>query len=101
MPNRGPVVGYVISVRSVPNSDRIRVATVRLGDDEPVEIVFGGEDVVHEGSLVPVAPPGSWIQRRLGREGPTKIRRRRYRGQVSHGMLCSLRPPAVSEPHGV
>ncbi|MGH4014131.1 MAG: hypothetical protein ACRDSL_09430 [Pseudonocardiaceae bacterium] len=80
----------MLSVRPIPNSDRVRVATVRIGDDEPVEIVFSGKDVVQEGSLVPVAPPGTWVKRRLGRDGPIKIRRRRYRGQVSNGMLCSL-----------
>ena len=42
-----------------------------------------------EGSLVPVALPGTWLPPTKGKPNPYKIRRRRYRGEISEGMLCS------------
>lgn len=83
MQTSGLVAGLVTDVQDHPNADYIKLAHVYLGDGEPVQIVFGGPPIVDEGDLVLVAPPGS-------RLGCTKIRRRRYRGQLSHGMLCSL-----------
>jgi tRNA-binding EMAP/Myf-like protein len=44
---------------------------------------------VTEGSLVPVALPGTWLPATKGKPNPYKIRRRRYRGEISEGMLCS------------
>ena len=80
---RGVVVGRVISVSGHPRGNHIWLANVDVGDGRIAQIVWGGEPIVRPGSLVPVAPPGS-------RLNGTKIRRRRYRGQVSDGMLCSL-----------
>ena len=42
-----------------------------------------------EGSLVPVALPGTWLPSTKDKPNPYKIRRRRYRGEISEGMLCS------------
>jgi phenylalanyl-tRNA synthetase beta chain len=81
----GVVVGRVVKVKRHPNADRIRLALVDLGIGEPVQIVFGGPPNVHEGDLVPVAPPGSRLPNKLH-----EMRRRRYRGESSYGMLCSL-----------
>jgi tRNA-binding EMAP/Myf-like protein len=62
------------------------------GNAGPVQIVFGGERMLLKGELVPAAPPGSWaIMRRPGIGiRRKKMRVRNYRGQRSHGMLCSL-----------
>jgi phenylalanyl-tRNA synthetase beta chain len=81
----GVIVGRVIDVQPHPNGERIRLALVDVGDDEKVQIVFGGIDNVLPGAYVPVAPPGARVpvQRR-------KMRRERFRGSSSHGMLCSL-----------
>jgi tRNA-binding EMAP/Myf-like protein len=81
----GVVVGRVVKVEDHPNAASIRLAFVDLGRGDPVQIVFGGPPVVVPDSFVAVAPPGS----RLRPDGP-KMRRRRYRGESSHGMLCSL-----------
>ncbi|HEX3592970.1 MAG TPA: hypothetical protein VHV74_25365 [Pseudonocardiaceae bacterium] len=77
-------MGRVVDVRAHPNATLIRLAEVDLGDGrDPVQIVFGGPDVVVKDSLVPVAPPGARVPK-------GRMRRRNYRGQSSHGMLCSL-----------
>jgi phenylalanyl-tRNA synthetase beta chain len=83
----GVVVGRIVEVKPHPNADNIRLARVDLGIGEPVQIVFGGPPNVHEGDLVPVAPPGSRIP---GPNKMHKMRRRHYRGESSYGMLCSL-----------
>lgn len=81
----GLVVGRVVEVKPHPNADHIRLAWVDLGIGAHVQIVFGGPDNVREGDLVPAAPPGSRLPTRS-----KKMRRRRYRGESSYGMLCSL-----------
>jgi tRNA-binding EMAP/Myf-like protein len=63
--------------------DRIWLADVEIGCGYQPQIVWGGLPLPYEGDLVPVAPPGSWLPQ-------GKMRRRRYRCEVSEGMLCSL-----------
>jgi phenylalanyl-tRNA synthetase beta chain len=76
-------VGLIVKVRPHPYGDKIWLADVEIGRDYQLQIVWGGLPVVKEGNLVPVAPPGCWLPQ-------GKMRRRRYRGEVSEGMLCSL-----------
>jgi len=89
----GARVGEVCRVRPHPHGKFIWLADVTLGDDDPPhQIVFGGDLRLIGGELVPVAPPGSWAIMpgpglRIRRK---KMRARTYRGQRSHGMLCSL-----------
>jgi phenylalanyl-tRNA synthetase beta chain len=80
---RGIVVGRIIKVRPHPYGDRIWLADVEIGHGYQPQIVWGGLPLLYEGDLVPVAPPGSWLPQ-------GKMRRRRYRCEVSEGMLCSL-----------
>jgi tRNA-binding EMAP/Myf-like protein len=87
---QGVVVGYVIKVRPHPGGERIWLADVDIGRDYLLQIVWGGVHVVEEGSLVPVAPPGAWLPDSRIDGDRYKMRRRRYRGETSEGMLCSL-----------
>jgi phenylalanyl-tRNA synthetase beta chain len=80
---RGVVVGRVIKVRPHPYGDRIWLADLDIGRDYQPQIVWGGVHIVEPDSLVPVALPGARLP-------GGKIRRRRYRKEVSEGMLCSL-----------
>jgi tRNA-binding EMAP/Myf-like protein len=87
---RGIIVGEVVDVLDHPRAEKIWLAHIYLGHGDPVQIVFGGlGKVVRKGCLVPVAPPGSRIPDPAKPNG-RKMRRRTYRGQPSHGMLCSL-----------
>jgi phenylalanyl-tRNA synthetase beta chain len=79
----GAVAGRVIAVTDHPDGDHIRIALVDVGSGDPLQIVFGGPPIIHPGHIVPVAPVGA-------RTTAGRMRRRRYRGVVSHGMLCSL-----------
>ncbi len=76
-------MGRIIKIRPHPYGDRIWLADVDIGRDYQPQIVWGGIPLLDQGDLVPVAPPGCWLPQ-------GKMRRRRYRGEVSEGMLCSL-----------
>ncbi len=78
---RGAVVGYVESCEPLPNSDHLSLCRVNVGD-ETVEIVCGAPNVA-AGMTVPVVTPGGELP------GGFAIERRKIRGQVSHGMICS------------
>jgi len=84
------VVGRVVGIRSHPAGKLIWLADVDIGINHPLQIVWGGLPIVEEGSLVPVAKPGSWLPATKYKLGRYKVRRRRYRGMISEGMLCSL-----------
>jgi phenylalanyl-tRNA synthetase beta chain len=86
----GARVGRVLEVDPHPDAERVWLATVDIGDQE-LRIVFGGKHKVEAGNLVPVAPPGVRVQVRPSDPPRTKkMRARTYRGERSHGMLCSL-----------
>ena len=51
---KGVVVGEVLSCEQHPNADRLKLTTVNLGDDAPVQIVCGAPNV-EAGQKVPVA----------------------------------------------
>jgi tRNA-binding EMAP/Myf-like protein len=84
------MVGRVVSTRPHPGGEHIWLADVDIGTDHQLQIVWGGVPIVEEGSLVPVAQPGTWLPSTTGKPGPYKVRRRHYRGEISEGMLCSL-----------
>jgi phenylalanyl-tRNA synthetase beta chain len=84
------VVGRVVRVRPHPGRERVWLADLDIGTECRPQIVWGGLPIVKEGSLVPVAQPGTWLPATKDKPNPYKVRRRRYRGEISEGMLCSL-----------
>lgn len=89
----GAVVGKVVQVRPHPRGDLVWLASVDMGSNaDPIQIVFGGYRKLKPDDLVPVAPPGARVTER--RPDATlqykKVRVRTYRGERSHGMLCSF-----------
>ena len=81
---RNVVVGRVVSITRHTNSDHMWVCQIDVGVGEPVQIVTGAQNV-HEGDLVPVAQHNSWLP------GGVHITKGKLRGEVSNGMLCSLK----------
>lgn len=75
------VVGYVETCQPLPDSDHLSLCTVNVGT-ETVEIVCGAPNVA-VGMTVPVVTPGGVLP------GGFTIERRKIRGQVSNGMICS------------
>ena len=86
----GAVVGKVMRVRPHPNAHKLWLVDACLDSNRTeIQIVFGGVRKLHRGELVAVAPPGARVIV-MGRDKPKKVRIRSYRGERSHGMLCSL-----------
>ena len=77
------VVGKVVSIVRHENSDHMWVCQVEVGQDEPVQIVTGAQNV-HEGDLVPTALHNSYLP------GGIHITKGKLRGEKSNGMLCSF-----------
>lgn len=78
------VVGRVLSIVRHENSDHMWVCQVDVGEDEPVQIVTGAQNV-REGDLVPAALHNSRLV------GGVHITKGKLRGVASNGMLCSLK----------
>ena len=77
------VVGKVVSIVRHENSDHMWVCQVDVGQEEPVQIVTGAQNV-HEGDLVPAALHNSYLP------GGVHITKGKLRGVKSNGMLCGL-----------
>ena len=77
------VVGKVVSIVRHENSDHMWVCQVDVGQEEPVQIVTGAQNV-REGDLVPAALHNSWLP------GGIHITKGKLRGEKSNGMLCSF-----------
>ena len=80
------VVGKILSIVDHPDSDHMVICQVDVGEDEPVQIVTGANNV-NEGDFVPVAKHKSTV---LHDGKPVKITKGKLRGVASNGMLCSL-----------
>ncbi|GGL41852.1 phenylalanine--tRNA ligase subunit beta [Sporolactobacillus putidus] len=79
---KGIVVGKVSACEPHPASDHLHLCQVDLGA-ETVQIVCGAQNVA-AGQKVPVATVGA----RIG--GGVQIRRSKFRGEESNGMICAL-----------
>ena len=76
-------VGKVVSIIRHENSDHMWVCQVDVGEEAPIQIVTGAQNV-HEGDLVPAALHNSYLP------GGVHITKGKLRGEVSNGMLCGL-----------
>ena len=84
------VVGKVLSMVRHPNSDHMFICQVDVGQEEPVQIVTGAQNV-HEGDLVPAALHNSYLP------GGVHITKGKLRGEKSNGMLCSFAELGLSQ----
>jgi phenylalanyl-tRNA synthetase beta chain len=84
------VLARVTEIGAIANADKIRRVVVDAGGAEPVEVVCGAWNF-EVGDVVALAPVGAVLP------GDFRIERRRLRGVVSNGMLCSGRELRLSE----
>lgn len=82
----GVVVGHVLTCEKHPDADRLKVTTVNIGLEAPVQIVCGAANVA-AGQKVPVATIGTVLYDKEGTE--FTIKKGKIRGQDSHGMICA------------
>ncbi|MBP9107730.1 MAG: phenylalanine--tRNA ligase subunit beta, partial [Gemmatimonadaceae bacterium] len=90
------VVARVITAGRHPNSDHLWVTKVDDGSGELVDVVCGAPNVI-EGAMYPFARVGTVMP--TGNKGGILIERRKIRGEVSCGMLCSARELGLGEDH--
>ncbi|WP_439132168.1 phenylalanine--tRNA ligase subunit beta [Polaribacter sp.] len=83
---KGVVTGKVLTCVQHSNADRLKVTTVDLGDEKPVQIVCGAPNVA-AGQKVLVATVGTTLYDDKG-EG-FKIKKGKIRGEESLGMICA------------
>ena len=91
-------VALVEEVRQHPNADRLSVCTVNDGTPERRNVVCGAANVT-AGKKYPYAPAGSTVPGRPPKKPAMTLERRKIRGEVSEGMLCSLEELGF-EPQG-
>ena len=84
------VVGKVLEIVRHENSDHMWVCQIDVGEEEPVQIVTGAQNV-KVGDLVPVAKHNSWLP------GGVHITKGKLRGVKSNGMLCGLEELGLSK----
>lgn len=77
------VIGEVVEIEVMPDSDHLSITQVDVGQGEITQIVCGAPNV-HQGAKVIVATPGAVLP------GDFKIKKAKMRGYESNGMLCAL-----------
>jgi phenylalanyl-tRNA synthetase beta chain len=87
----GVVVARIVDVVPHPDADRIRLADVDFGSGQR-RVVCGALNI-EPGMIVPFAPVGAVLP------GDFTIERRKIRGVVSEGMLCSARELGLGDDH--
>ncbi|MEO5579774.1 MAG: YtpR family tRNA-binding protein, partial [Gemmatimonadaceae bacterium] len=86
------VVGRVIEAARHPDSDHLWVTKVDAGSGAIRDVVCGAPNV-EAGALYPFAPVGAVLP------GGVRIEKRKIRGAVSEGMLCSARELGLGTDH--
>lgn len=92
----GIIVGEVLTCIQHPNADRLKVTTVNIGLENPVQIVCGAPNVA-AGQKVPVATIGTTLYTEDG-EAWT-IKKGKIRGEESHGMICAEDELGLGKSH--
>ncbi|MBP4137228.1 phenylalanine--tRNA ligase subunit beta [Flavobacterium geliluteum] len=82
----GVVVGHVLTCEKHPDADRLKITTVNIGLEAPIQVVCGATNVA-AGQKVPVATVGTVLYDKEG--AAFTIKKGKIRGQESHGMICA------------
>ena len=92
----GVVVGEVLTCVQHPNADKLKITTVTIGEETPLQIVCGAPNVA-AGQKVPVATIGTTLYTETG-EAWT-IKKGKIRGEESHGMICAEDELGLGKSH--
>ncbi|WP_282068291.1 phenylalanine--tRNA ligase subunit beta [Olleya namhaensis] len=92
----GVVVGEVLTCVQHSNADKLKVTTVNIGQEQPIQIVCGAPNVA-AGQKVPVATIGTTLYTEDG-EAWT-IKKGKIRGEESHGMICAEDELGLGKSH--
>ena len=87
----GVKVARILEVRAHPNADKLRLCDIEFGDGTTT-VVCGAPNVV-AGMVVAYAPSGATLP------GGFRLEKRKIRGEISDGMLCSARELGLGDDH--
>ncbi|MCC1484228.1 phenylalanine--tRNA ligase subunit beta [Winogradskyella immobilis] len=93
---KGIVIGEVLTCVQHPNADRLKLTTVDIGADKPLQIVCGAPNVA-AGQKVPIATIGTELYTAEG--DAWTIKKGKIRGEESHGMICAEDELGLGESH--
>ncbi|AXT20513.1 phenylalanine--tRNA ligase subunit beta [Flavobacteriaceae bacterium AU392] len=92
----GVVVGEVLTCIQHPNADRLKLTTINIGTEAPLQIVCGAPNV-NAGQKVPVATIGTVLYDANGESWT--IKKGKIRGEESQGMICAEDELSLGEDH--
>jgi len=92
----GIVIGEVLTCEQHPNADRLKLTTVNIGTEQPLQIVCGAPNVA-AGQKVPVATIGTTLYTETGEAWI--IKKGKIRGEESHGMICAEDELGLGKSH--
>ncbi|MCM1487263.1 MAG: phenylalanine--tRNA ligase subunit beta, partial [Firmicutes bacterium] len=87
-PLKNIAVGKVLSLEKHQDSDKLWICQVDVGQDKPIQIVTGAQNL-YAGAVVPVVLDGGVCIDRHNHT-VTKIKKGKLRGVESCGMMCSF-----------
>jgi len=104
------VIAHILRVEQHPNADRLVLATVDIGAEEPETVVTGATnlfpylgqgDIAHLGLKSPFVFEGATVYDGHAKEpGKTmKLKGRKIRGVMNRHMLCSEKELGISDEH--
>lgn len=93
---KGIVVGHVLTCEKHPNADKLKLTTVDVGQEAPLQIVCGAPNVA-AGQKVPVATVGTTLYTAEGEAWV--IKKGKIRGEISEGMICAEDEIGIGESH--
>ena len=89
---QGVIAARILDVVPHPDADKIRLADIEFGEGRQLRVVCGAPNIV-AGMMVPFAQVGAVLP------GDFHITKRKIRGVVSEGMLCSTRELGLGDDH--
>jgi phenylalanyl-tRNA synthetase beta chain len=92
----GLIVGEVLTCEQHPNADKLKITTVAIGTDSPLQIVCGAANVAAKQKVV-VATVGTTIYPSKGE--PITMKIAKIRGVESYGMICAEDEIGLGESH--
>lgn len=92
---KGFFVGEVLTCEKHPNADKLKITTVNIGTEEPLNIVCGAPNV-GVGQKVVVATVGTII---YSEQGSFEIKKAKIRGELSEGMICAEDEMGIGTSH--
>ncbi len=93
---KGVVIGKVLTCEKHPDADRLKLTTVDVGTQNPLQIVCGAPNVAI-GQKVVVATVGSVLHTADG--GVLEIKKSKIRGALSEGMICAEDEIGLGKSH--